>query len=114
MREFVLGFGWALCICERWGEVGWIIYVVTKQATQIMSTTFFVTFLFAGLRNIFSPPYKVQYTQRQIKELLSMINAGNQSTRSKSYDNTSKGLHRSISAYGVLGTKGTAQVDIIA
>ncbi|EDO30298.1 predicted protein [Nematostella vectensis] len=46
---------------------------------------------------------KMEYTQRQIKELLSTINAGNTLRSNKPYETASKGLSRSMSAYGILG-----------
>ncbi|XP_068698688.1 polyphosphoinositide phosphatase-like [Montipora foliosa] len=46
---------------------------------------------------------KVEYSQRQIKDLLSMINAGNMPNKNRPYETTNRGLHRSISAYGIVG-----------
>ncbi|KAL9969462.1 hypothetical protein ACROYT_G021682 [Oculina patagonica] len=46
---------------------------------------------------------KVEYSQRQIKDLLSMINAGNLPNKNRPYESTNRGLHRSISAYGIVG-----------
>ena len=46
---------------------------------------------------------QVEYSQRQIKDLLSMINAGNMPNKNRPYEITNRGLHRSISAYGIVG-----------
>lgn len=46
---------------------------------------------------------QVEYSQRQIKDLLSMINAGNMPNKNRPYEATNRGLHRSISAYGIVG-----------
>ncbi|XP_067049338.1 polyphosphoinositide phosphatase-like [Acropora muricata] len=46
---------------------------------------------------------KVEYNRRQIKDLLSMINAGNMPNKNKAYESMNRGLHRSISAYGIVG-----------
>ena len=45
----------------------------------------------------------MEYTQRQIKDLLSMISAGNMPNKNRAYETTNRGLHRSISAYGIVG-----------
>lgn len=47
--------------------------------------------------------FKVEYSQRQIKDLLSMINAGNLPNKNRPYESANRGLHRSISAYGIVG-----------
>ena len=45
----------------------------------------------------------MEYSQRQIKDLLSMINAGNLPNKNRPYESANRGLHRSRSAYGIVG-----------
>lgn len=56
---------------------------------------FFFPFCFAHAQ--------VEYSRRQIRDLLSMINAGNMPNKNKAYESMNRGLHRSISAYGIVG-----------
>ncbi|XP_046846886.1 polyphosphoinositide phosphatase-like [Xenia sp. Carnegie-2017] len=46
---------------------------------------------------------KVEYDGNQIKQLLAMINGGNTPKNPKSYDKDTPGLHRNMSAFGVVG-----------
>lgn len=46
---------------------------------------------------------QVEYDGNQIKQLLAMINGGNTPKNPKSYDKDTPGLHRNMSAFGIVG-----------
>ncbi|XP_028391065.1 polyphosphoinositide phosphatase-like [Dendronephthya gigantea] len=46
---------------------------------------------------------KVEYDNDEIKQLLAMINDGNIPKNPKAYDKDSTGLHRTVSAFGIVG-----------
>ena len=46
---------------------------------------------------------QVEYSEREIKELLFRIDQGNRPKQSKAYDKDGTGLQRTVSAFGIVG-----------